>query len=198
MTSMVEPAWKLSSPFVPQLSVSTYDGGDGPIGHAASSSTAGSEDDAATGQQRLWARAVDSHWKLSRKDVRVKQELSRTLKSTLYLATWHNIDVVAKCPGLHDDAVARQLQSNHTSQPSLDLPSTGGDKDITDELLHEIDLLSSLRHPDLVMFLGACIDQHLPVMCVTEFLPGGDLERYFMAQRNLGILGNPFQSFWAL
>ena len=49
----------------------------------------------------------------------------------------------------------------------------GEEQEITDELLHEIDLLSSLRHPDLVMFLGACLDQHLPIMCPGLPLPEG-------------------------
>ena len=183
MTS-AEPAWKLSSPFAPQVSVSTCDGGDGPIGRAVSDSTSCSEDDSSMRQRRLWVRAMDSHWKLSRKDFKLHQELSRTLKSTLCRASWQGVDVVVKCAGLHDEVQFKQLQSIPSPQTCPEgLPSNAEGKEITDELLHEIDLLSSLRHPDLVMFLGACIDQHLPIMCVTEYLPGGDLERYFMAQR---------------
>ncbi|CAE7500769.1 unnamed protein product, partial [Symbiodinium pilosum] len=173
--------------FPPQLSVSTCDAAEveAPMGRAISgASTCSSEEDSAMRQQRLWVRAMDSHWKLSRKDLQMKKELSRTLKSTLYHASWQGVDVVVKCAGLHDDATSRQLQSNNAGQASLQaFPSDSDDKEITDELLHEIDLLSSLRHPDLVMFLGACIDQQLPIMCVTEFLPKGDLEHYYMAQR---------------
>lgn len=183
MTSL-EPAWKISSPFVPQVSASTCDGGDGPIGRAVSDTTSCSEDDSSTRQRRLWVRAMDSHWKLSRKDFKLHQELSRTLKSTLYRASWQGVDVVVKCAGLHDEVQFNQLQSVQSPQTCPEgLRSNAEGKEISDELLHEIDLLSSLRHPDLVMFLGACIDQHLPIMCVTEYLPGGDLERYFMAQR---------------
>jgi len=49
------------------------------------------------------------------------------------------------------------------------------------EVLHEISLLSTMRHPDLVLFLGASIDGNLP-MILTEYMPGGDLERYMKSQ----------------
>ncbi|CAE7596075.1 unnamed protein product [Symbiodinium sp. CCMP2592] len=186
-TSIVEPAWKVTSSFVPQISTSTCDGDEveGSMGRAVTGSTDCSED-STTRHQRLWARALDSRWKLSRTDFKMKKELSRTLKSTLYQATWQGVDVVVKCAGLHDEETSRQLQSNQDLQPANGVLRNGDDqedREISDELLHEIDLLSSLRHPDLVMFLGACIDPHLPIMCVTDFLPGGDLERYFMFQR---------------
>jgi len=49
------------------------------------------------------------------------------------------------------------------------------------EVVNEIRLLSTLRHPDLVMFLGACFD-HDPPFFITEFMERGDLERHYMAQ----------------
>ena len=104
--------------FPPQLSVSTCDAAEveAPMGRAISgASTCSSEEDSAMRQQRLWVRAMDSHWKLSRKDLQMKKELSRTLKSTLYHASWQGVDVVVKCAGLHDDATSRQLQSSAQS-----------------------------------------------------------------------------------
>eukprot|EP00438_Fugacium_kawagutii_P022669 Skav224893 [mRNA] locus=scaffold1112:350238:351035:+ [translate_table: standard] len=53
----------------------------------------------------------------------------------------------------------------------------------SEELLHEIELLSSLRHPDLVLFLGACLEPGKPTMFVTEFMPKGDVERYLYNMR---------------
>ena len=50
-------------------------------------------------------------------------------------------------------------------------------------MLHEIDLLASLRHPDLVLFLGACLDPGHPIMFVSEFMGGGDLENYMRKMR---------------
>jgi len=164
---------KVSLPFESQLSVSTCDEAF-PFTEQISSA---SEDEPQAA--RLWARAMDSHWRLQRGDLKVKVELSRTLKSTLYQATWRGVDVVVKCAGLHDGQMANKVRCGSDADPDLDAEN----KDLTDELLHEIDLLSSLRHPDLVMFLGACLDQHLPILCVTEFLPRGDLEKYYASQR---------------
>ncbi|OLP96560.1 Ankyrin-3 [Symbiodinium microadriaticum] len=154
---------------VSQISISTCDGDEveGSVGRAITGSSDCGEE-ASSRHQWLWARALDCRWKLSRGDFKVKKELSRTLKSTLYQASWQGVDVVVKCAGLHDDTALRFWIKERA---------------ISDELLHEIDLLSSLRHPDLLMFLGACIEPHMPIMCVTEFLPAGDLERYFVAQR---------------
>jgi len=87
-----------------------------------------------------------------------REELSTTLKSTISLGRWNGTQVVVKS-------------------------SLGNDFDFTEELLHEIEVLSSLRHPDLVMFLGACLEPDQPIMCITEYLSGGDLERYMKMQR---------------
>lgn len=56
--------------------------------------------------------------------------------------------------------------------------------------MREIGLLSKLRHPDLVMFLGACVE-HTPPLVLTEFMEGGDLERHYRAQAEK--LGHPFR-----
>jgi len=50
-----------------------------------------------------------------------------------------------------------------------------------EELLHEMRLLSTLRHPDLVLFLGACLDNE-PFFFLIEFMEGGDLETYMQTQ----------------
>ncbi|CAE7037753.1 unnamed protein product [Symbiodinium sp. CCMP2592] len=54
---------------------------------------------------------------------------------------------------------------------------------LTDELLHEVETLSAIRHPDLVLFLGACLDMSGPLACVMEYMPGGDLENFFKLKR---------------
>lgn len=100
-------------------------------------------------------------WKferIRRQDIVFEKELSTTLKSTISLGRWNGTQVVVKS-------------------------SLGNDFDFTEELLHEIEVLSSLRHPDLVMFLGACLEPDQPIMCITEYLSGGDLERYMKMQR---------------
>ena len=43
------------------------------------------------------------------------------------------------------------------------------------DLGKEISILSSLRHPNLVMFLGACFFEKQPPHILLEFCPGGTL-----------------------
>lgn len=75
------------------------------------------------------------------------------------------------------------------------------------DLMNEIAILSTLRHPSLVLFLGACFDEMQPTtqtlitqsltpttkvsksnspMLVTEFMPGGNLREVLYKQAKLG------------
>jgi len=147
---------------------------------AWSSSTAGR-------RTRLALQAQDSRWKLRREDIQMGQELSRTLKSTLYAARWKGTEVVLKCVEVPEDydRNARKPSKEEAFDPTSSRPVHASDmgQELMEELLHEIELLSSLRHPDLVLFIGACLDKDSPVFCITEYMPGGDLERHYMAMR---------------
>eukprot|EP00928_Gymnodinium_smaydae_P098857 TRINITY_DN9292_c0_g2_i2.p1 TRINITY_DN9292_c0_g2~~TRINITY_DN9292_c0_g2_i2.p1 ORF type:complete len:482 (+),score=47.66 TRINITY_DN9292_c0_g2_i2:44-1489(+) len=105
---------------------------------------------------RLQNKSARENWEIRRKDVSLGAVLSRTLKSVVYRGSWTDIDVVAK----------------FCIDASMDDPED------SEELLHEIELLASLRHPDLVMFLG-CSLMESPMMFITQYMPGGDLERYY-------------------
>eukprot|EP00913_Durusdinium_trenchii_P016040 g15076.t1 len=54
---------------------------------------------------RLELRAVDSHWRLESSEIHMKKELSKTLKSTLYLATWKGTEVVMKCVQIPEEPI---------------------------------------------------------------------------------------------
>ncbi|CAE7262625.1 STY46, partial [Symbiodinium sp. CCMP2456] len=131
----------------------------------------------------LSLRGQESRWMIPRKELQLQLELSRTLKSTLYRASWHGTEVVVKCAGRHDNDAAEAVLNAGTRKTGSS-PEETETTEIAAELLHEIDVLSSMRHPDMVMFIGACLDPQLPIMCVTEFMPGGDLESYYSSQRN--------------
>jgi len=107
---------------------------------------------------------------INRDEVEIRDEISTTLKSRVFMANWRETCVVAKFAKL----------------PKKDLhsPSSAGEEEaaLHKELLHEIGILQSLRHPDLVMFLGACLDSE-PVMFLTEYMPGGNLEQYYQNKR---------------
>mmetsp|Transcript_65725 Transcript_65725/g.154667 ORF Transcript_65725/g.154667 Transcript_65725/m.154667 type:complete len:398 (+) Transcript_65725:1-1194(+) len=133
-------------------------------------------------QRRLAVRARDAQWSISRGDLTLDQELSHTLHSTLYLSSWKGMTVVVKCAGPPE-----KRSSTWAGQAGPSPDQTSENKAATDsmvqELLHEIEMMSCLRHPDVLMFLGAALDSGSPVMCVTEYMPHGDLERYYQRQR---------------
>mmetsp|Transcript_55795 Transcript_55795/g.154452 ORF Transcript_55795/g.154452 Transcript_55795/m.154452 type:complete len:586 (-) Transcript_55795:356-2113(-) len=132
--------------------------------------------------QALRLSSDTEHWAIPSHEVELGKILSRTLKSSIYIANWRGTKVVAKTSG--------RLGKSISGASLADWPSTNTSEDSDDdsalalaksEVLHEIRLLSTLRHPDLVMFLGACLD-HDPPFFITEFMEGGDLERYFMSK----------------
>eukprot|EP00931_Biecheleriopsis_adriatica_P046339 TRINITY_DN26599_c0_g1_i1.p1 TRINITY_DN26599_c0_g1~~TRINITY_DN26599_c0_g1_i1.p1 ORF type:complete len:454 (-),score=62.51 TRINITY_DN26599_c0_g1_i1:77-1396(-) len=118
---------------------------------------------------RLQVLGSREKWALQRSTVDLEKKLSETIKSDVFTASWRGMKVVAKL-----------------AKPNPNIGLHGMDEEelesVRKELLHEIDILSTMRHPDLVLFLGACLDE--PVMFLTEFMPGGDLERYYMHKRN--------------
>ena len=66
------------------------------------------------------------------------------------MAKWRNIDVAAK-----------------------KMHSLGGDTHPLDSFMQEMRLLSQLRHPNLILFLGVCYDEttQLPTTILTELMP---------------------------
>jgi len=145
--------------------------------------------------------AFSEQWAIPASEIRIGPVLSRTLKSVLYRATWRGTEVVAKT-----SIVLRRMSSSGDSivdvmaSASQSLRVVGGQPSVEPEMnietsenlqetLHEIQLISTLRHPDLVLFLGACFDHNTPYF-ITEYMEGGDLERYYMAQAQR--LGHPF------
>ncbi|CAE8631928.1 unnamed protein product [Polarella glacialis] len=136
-------------------------------------------------KQRIQQEAQHAHWLVDRSEVHVGEELSHTLKSKVSLATWCGTTVVAKV-ALPSVTMNRMASNLKISKSLLDMAadeSEAEDVALQDELLQEIDILSSIRHPDLVMFLGACLEKDAPIMFITEYMSGGDLEHYYMAKR---------------
>jgi len=107
-------------------------------------------------------------WEINRSEVKLGAVLTKTLKSKVHRATWHGVDVVAKfCLGDGPD------DSKEGDSPCSEVEA---------EMLHEIALLATLRHPDLVLFLGCCV-QEQPLMFITQYMPCGDLEHYYASKR---------------
>ncbi|CAJ1333402.1 unnamed protein product [Effrenium voratum] len=155
-------------------------------------------------QSALEQKARESSWLMKSSDFKLRKELGNTLKSVVHLADWHGTTVVVKCIKLQHRVVMKKLTKSRSLRLSLDsdalealeavedptelMAPTESDPELeqacAEELLHEIQLLSSFRHPDLVQFLGACLEPDMPAMFVTEYMPKGDVEHYLMDMRN--------------
>lgn len=125
-------------------------------------------------------------WEIKLQDLQVLKKIGSGAYGEVLRAKWKGTDVVVKCLFNY----GRQLGSRHTFKLSgekttvhghigdkeslgshLETQSVGG----LTELVREINILASLRHPNIVLFLGAC--QASPdFFLVTEFCPRGSLE----------------------
>ena len=125
-------------------------------------------------QQPIHVRSRAEQWELSRSEIQLTTKLGEGDGGVIYHAHWRGLDVVAKMlktesdrPSQMDGAVARA------------------------DLINEISVLSRLRHPNLVMFLGACTVKE-PLIIINEYLSGGNLEDYLIKKRKGGAKGKPW------
>lgn len=115
--------------------------------------------------ENVRSAATGERWILNRSEVTLRFHLAETIKSKVYKADWRGLEVVAKL-----------------AKPSVISEGNAEEPPDQNEMLHEIGILATLRHPDLVMFLGACLNE-TPIMIVSEYMPGGDLENYYINKR---------------
>lgn len=125
--------------------------------------------------------SASEHWAVPSVEVKLGKCLGTTMKSAVYVASWRGTRVVAK--------MVKQVNL-HALHSAPEDSTASCDAHALDEMLHEIRTLSTLRHPDLVLFLGACLDT-TPCFFLTEYMEGGDLEHYCAAQQQK--LGHPFK-----
>ncbi|CAK9035676.1 Integrin-linked protein kinase 1 (Ankyrin protein kinase 1) [Durusdinium trenchii] len=153
-------------------------------------------------QPALEQKARESSWLLKASEFQLRKEIGNTLKSVVHLADWNGTTVVVKCIKMKRRVMIKKMRKSNSlclslaaddletplEPPAVDKVASAGDEEIehacSEELLHEIQLLSSLRHPDLVLFLGACLGDDMPVMFVTEYMPKGDVEHYLYKMRD--------------
>jgi serine/threonine protein kinase len=110
-------------------------------------------------------RSRAEQWELSRSEIQLTTKLGEGDGGVIYHAHWRGLDVVAK------------MLKTETDRPSdLDCAVAKAD------LINEISVLSRLRHPNLVMFLGACTVSE-PLIIINEHLSGGNLEDYLISKR---------------
>ncbi|CAE8702025.1 unnamed protein product, partial [Polarella glacialis] len=148
-------------------------------------------------QKSLLRASAQEHWAVEASELQLGNCISTTVKSAVYLASWRGTKVVVKM--VKDDRLTMKLNASAGKPPTAihdTAPHEPGAPEVTredseadneewelakDELLHEIRTLSTIRHPDLVLFLGACLDS-TPCFFMVEYMEGGDLEMYMHGQ----------------
>jgi len=101
----------------------------------------------------LHARGVREFWALDHDDFEMESvAFAKGAGGEIFRAKWRDLDCVAKTCG----------------------KLTTTEQNLTD-LGNEISLMATIRHPNIIMFFGACFQLSPPVILL-EYCPGGNLE----------------------
>ncbi|GAX74482.1 hypothetical protein CEUSTIGMA_g1931.t1 [Chlamydomonas eustigma] len=102
---------------------------------------------------RLISRGKASGWLIEPTEVVLGKVLGQGCFGTTYLGRWRGADVAVKCVRVSKDT---ELTS----------------------FLREVEAMSLVRHPNVVPFLGACIQAPDQFWLLSEFMSGGTLETW--------------------
>lgn len=93
------------------------------------------------------------HWEIALEDLQVISRIGSGSYGTVYRAKWMGVNVAVKKVNINE---------------SFSLPEYLS-------FLYEISMMSNLRHPNVTMLLGGCVEP--PNLCfVTEFMEQGSLD----------------------
>ena len=98
-------------------------------------------------------------WEIPRSQLQLSTRLGAGAGSVVFKCRWRGLDCAAK------------LLSERCA------PDAG----VYQEMVNEISIISHLRHPNLVLFLGACTVGAEPLVILSEYMAGGSLEDRFKA-----------------
>jgi len=114
-----------------------------------------------------WERGSD--WEVRPSEINCEELIGAGSTSEVYRATWRGTDVAVKRMNIIDTSFnSKALQ----------------------EFRMELDILSRLRHPNLVLLMGACYREP-PLFVVTEFCAGGSLFELLHGPQALSRKGSP-------
>lgn len=101
-------------------------------------------------------RGLNEWWELKHTEIKFNNYklIGFGSNGVVYKTYWRGIECVVKMLKKHDDKI------NH------------------DDLINEISIISRLRHPNLVLFLGACTLKE-PILLLYEYMKNGNLEDYY-------------------
>uniref|UniRef100_A0A7S4NWZ1 Protein kinase domain-containing protein n=1 Tax=Guillardia theta TaxID=55529 RepID=A0A7S4NWZ1_GUITH len=102
-------------------------------------------------------------WEVPRDQIKLASKIGEGTGGVVYLCRWRGLDCAAK------------LLST-ASKVSVEYH----------DMINEISTISHLRHPNLVLFLGACTVSE-PLLILSEYMAGGSLEdRFDLKKKQLG------------
>lgn len=101
-------------------------------------------------------------WLLKETEIRIEEKLKPGAGGDVFKASWRGLPCVVKT-----------CSKNAPDQ-------------ILTDLAHEIKVLSTIRHPNLVLFLGAAIVDDKPPLLLTEYCEGGDFEKILIKHTKNG------------
>tara|TARA_B110000093_G_C12910597_1_gene384588 strand:+ start:14 stop:1009 length:996 start_codon:yes stop_codon:yes gene_type:complete len=110
-------------------------------------------------------RGITEWWELKHYEFNIINENLIGFGSTgkVYKTYWRGIECVVK------------MLNTNTSKTTNDINHT--------DLINEISIISRLRHPNLVLFLGACTLNE-PILLLYEYMENGNLEDYYNKNKN--------------
>eukprot|EP00286_Rhodomonas_abbreviata_P020983 CAMPEP_0181301042 /NCGR_PEP_ID=MMETSP1101-20121128/7212_1 /TAXON_ID=46948 /ORGANISM="Rhodomonas abbreviata, Strain Caron Lab Isolate" /LENGTH=416 /DNA_ID=CAMNT_0023406319 /DNA_START=79 /DNA_END=1329 /DNA_ORIENTATION=- len=122
----------------------------------------------------LHLRGRAEEWQIRPDEIKTQEILGSGDCAVVYKARWRGMDIVAK-----------KLKT--VEEYAVGSPITASDAKAG--LVNEIAILSHLRHPNLVLFLGACTEAG-GLILLSEFMDGGNLEDFILrTRRKEGVSG---------
>eukprot|EP00884_Botryococcus_braunii_P001879 jgi/Botrbrau1/11692/Bobra.0195s0023.1 len=122
-----------------------------------------------------------SPWIVQYKTLRMKREIGTGSAGTVYLASFKETNVAVKKlnmvnrGGTIDTSILKTRAESDKGSPSgsdLDYSADRRSSSSWRSLHREVNILASLRHPNIVMFMGVCLD---PPCLITEWCARGSL-----------------------
>tara|TARA_B110000483_G_scaffold205914_1_gene249849 strand:- start:379 stop:1389 length:1011 start_codon:yes stop_codon:yes gene_type:complete len=105
-------------------------------------------------------RGITEWWELKHNEFNIVHEnlIGYGATGKVYKTYWRGIECAVKMLHIKTDKISNNINHN--------------------DLINEISIISRLRHPNLVLFLGACTLKE-PILLLYEYMENGNLEEYY-------------------